>query len=84
MNAKAKAMGAEHALEFIRENDRATIERCLVPGQEDPDHALINGLGLRITARLFGIEDVDSEDFAEACRQYNKAFLAELRAEVKQ
>lgn len=76
--ARIAALAVSDATEFINGNDAATIAQCLRPGQEQPDYALINALGLRGTAKYFSVENPDSEEFRHACDVYNRAWIEVL------
>lgn len=73
---KATQQGIDDARTFAAERPE-DVSHALAPGYFSADEALINALGRKATAKLFGV-DADSDAFQQACAAYNRAFDAEL------
>ncbi len=65
----------------------ADVEAWFAPGQEEPDHALINALSKPLLAEVLGLTPAQVEargkEFRTALWDYNDGFRAGARAEVE-
>lgn len=61
--------------------DRECLEQWFRPGQETPDVALINALGMAETAECLGVTSTEGPAWERALEEYNAGFEAGVRDE---
>lgn len=79
MNRQATRQGKLDAQTFAAEHNFNEVHDAASDSALGADEALINVLGLEVTAEFFGLKRCHGTAFSLACADYNRAFAVEIR-----
>ncbi len=86
MNARnwAKVKGESDAAVWLAETPREQWPNAIRPGQPGADEGLLNALGIKATARLFGVRGTDPKSgaFARCCLAYSAAWRETVKEAI--